>query len=108
MAEALGSFEQAVLVCVAQLRGDAYGRAVLHEVTRRLDRKVPSGAVYITLERLEAQGLISSHWVTPKPPGRARRYYVVEAAGMRALSRAKAVIDSLWEGFICPRRHGGE
>jgi len=106
MGEALGSFEQAVLVCVAQLRSDAYGRAVLHEVARRLDRKVPSGAVYITLERLEEQGLISSRWVTSRPSGRARRYYIVEAAGMQALSKAKAVIDSLWEGFPFQCTHG--
>jgi DNA-binding PadR family transcriptional regulator len=104
MAEALGSFEQAVLVCIAHLRGEAYGRAILQEVGRRLDRKVPSGAVYITLERLEEQGLISSSWVSPKPPGRTRRYYIVEAAGMRALSKAKAVIDSLWKGLTLPRR----
>ncbi|SRR5258708_35303025 len=104
MAESLGAFEQAVLVCLARLREGAYGLAILHEVRRRLNREVPSGAVYVTLERLERQGLISSRWVPPKMRGRTRRYFMIETEGVGALLRAKADLDSLWDGFVLPGR----
>ena len=58
--DTIGQFEQAVLVALIRLGKDAYGRAILNEVQKRLDRLVSAGAVYATLERLEATGLASS------------------------------------------------
>src|ERR1700730_8030170 len=64
VARYLGTFEQAVLLALVRpqtsLGKEAYGRAVLKEVQHRLQRDVAAGAVYATLERLEAKGLISS------------------------------------------------
>ena len=64
--ETIGRFEQAVLVALIRLGKDAYGRAILNEVQERLDRDVSAGAVYATLERLEAKGLASSR-LAPGP-----------------------------------------
>ena len=60
MPDVIGPFEQAVLLALVHLRKDAYGRAVLNEVQRRLNRDVSAGAVYATLERLEEKDLVSS------------------------------------------------
>jgi PadR family transcriptional regulator len=104
MADVLGSFEQAVLLGVLRLGDDAYGRAILKEVQRRLERDVAHGAVHATLERLESKGLLRSHLGsgTPIRAGRARRYYRVQAAGIRALNDARAAVESLWHGLSWP------
>ena len=104
MSELIGQFEQAVLVALVRLGSDAYGRAILSEVQTRLDRDVSAGAVYATLERLEAKGLVSSKLApgTAIRGGRARRYFVATAAGVRALNDAKAQSDVLWRGLAWP------
>ena len=102
--EIIGQFEQAVLVALVRLREEAYGRAILNEVQKRLDREVSAGAVYSTLERLEAKGLASSTLApgTAIRGGRARRYFTPTAAGVRALNDAKSATDLLWRGLAWP------
>jgi PadR family transcriptional regulator PadR len=104
MAEVIGQFEQAVLLALIRLGQDAYGRAILNEVDRRLNRDVSAGSVYATLERLEAKGLASSKLApgTAIRGGRARRYFRPTGAGVRALNEAKAATDSLWQGLAWP------
>jgi DNA-binding PadR family transcriptional regulator len=102
----IGQFEQAVLVAILRLGEDAYGRAILNEVQNRLDREVSAGAVYATLERLEAKGLASSRLApgTAIRGGRARRYFAPTAAGVRALNDAKRASDFLWRGLAWPQK----
>jgi len=102
--DTIGQFEQAVLVALVRLGKDAYGRDILNEVQKRLDRVVSAGAVYATLERLEAKGLASSTLApgTAIRGGRARRYFVLTAAGVRALSDAKSATDRMWRGLGWP------
>ena len=104
MADLLGSFEQAVLLSILRLREDAYGRAILKEVQHRLERDVAAGAVHATLDRLEQKGLVSSKLEsgTPVRAGRARRYYRLLPAGVRALNEARAAVDSIWHGIQWP------
>lgn len=108
MAEHLGTFEQAVLLALVRPQTafgkERYGRAILKEVQLRLEREVPAGAVYATLQRLEDKGLVSSRVApgTEVRAGRPRRHYRVEAAGLRALNAAKAATDRLWTGVRAP------
>ena len=108
MAETLGTFEQAVLLALvrtgADSRKEAYGRSILKEVQRRLEREVAAGAVYSTLERLEGKGLISSYIGagTEARNGRPRRFYTIEPEGMRALNEARAAAERLWAGVAWP------
>lgn len=104
MADVLGAFEQAVLLAVVRLDEGAYGRAILKEVQVRLDREVAAGAVHATLERLEKKRLLGSRLGsgTPVRAGRARRYYRVHAAGIRALNDARAAAQTLWKGVPWP------
>jgi len=50
----LGEFEQIVLLALIRLRRNAYGMTVRREIEQRTGRKVSIGAVYATLERLQA------------------------------------------------------
>ena len=104
MAEVLGPFEQAVLLALVRLGADAYGRAVLNEVQTRLNRAVSAGAVYATLDRLEAKRLVSSTLApgTPVRGGRARRYFALTGQGVRVLNEAKQVTEALWSGLRWP------
>ena len=104
MADVLGSFEQAVLIAVIRLSDEAYGRAILKDVQARLDRDVAPGAVHATLDRLEKKALLSSKLGsgTPVRAGRARRYYRLLPAGIRALNDARAAADNIWRGLKWP------
>jgi len=104
MAESLGAFEQAVMLSIIRLGEDAYGRAILKQVQASLDRDVAAGAVHATLERLQNKGLIASRLGsgTPIRGGRARRFYRVQPAGLRALNDARAALESLWHGLKWP------
>lgn len=104
MADVLGAFEQAVLLAVLRLGDEAYGRAILKEVQARLERDVAAGAAHATLERLQNKGLLASRLGsgTPVRAGRARRYYRLQPAGIRALNDARAAVDSIWHGLTWP------
>src|SRR6187401_712877 len=104
MADTLGAFEQAVLLALVQLGDGAYGRAIFKQVQERLQREIAAGAVHATLERLERKGLVLSRLGsgTDIRGGRARRYYRVSAAGIRALNDAREAVESLWRGIAWP------
>ena len=97
----LGEFEQVVLLAILQLGPDAYGVAVLCEIEERTGRRVSRGALYVTLDRLEQKGLLSSRLGKPTPArgGRAKRYLSVSGEGLRALRAERAALMSLWQGL---------
>jgi len=104
MADVLGAFEQSVLLAILRLGAHAYGRAILRDIEERLERDVAAGAVYATLDRLEAKALVASKEApgTASRAGRARRYYSVTGAGVRALNDSKTTIDNIWRGLTWP------
>ena len=53
------------------------------------------GAVYATLDRLEAKGLVASRAGRARA---ARRLFAVTAAGLRALAETRAARERLWRG----------
>src|ERR1700693_3816307 len=102
--DSIGQFEQLVLTAVLSLKEDAYG-VTIHEKVGELARpkSISLGAVYVTLDRLEDKGLVSS-WLsepTAERGGRAQRCYRMEALGERALQEsaatAKRILDALVE-----------
>jgi DNA-binding PadR family transcriptional regulator len=104
MAELLGTFEQAVLLSILRLGEDAYGRAILRQVQTSLARSVVAGAVYTTLDRLEQRGFVASRLApgTAIRGGRARRYYIIAAAGNRVLADAQKTMAKMWQGVKLP------
>lgn len=104
MAEHLGIFEQAVLIALVrpqtELGKEGYGRAILKEVEHRLQRPITAGAVYATLDRLEAKGYVSSKLGpgTAVRGGRPKRHYRIEAEGLHALDAVRTATTRLWSG----------
>lgn len=94
----LGEFEQIVLLALVRLRNNAYGMTIRQEIEARAHRVVSIGAVYTTLERLEEKGLVSSRKgeATAQRGGRAKRYFKIEAPGIRALDEARSAQDRMW------------
>ncbi|WP_460934544.1 PadR family transcriptional regulator [Spirosoma humi] len=97
----LGEFEEIVLLTVALLYDDAYGVAVLEELTSRLERPMSLGVVHRTLQRLEEKGLIQSRFSEPvaERGGRSKRLFTMTLAGEQALQQARRIRNELWNGI---------
>ncbi len=97
----LGTFEEIVLLALMQVGEGAYGMTIRRDIEDRSGRSVSIGAVYSTLDRLQAKGYISSRLADPSTVrrGRARRYFKVDPAGAEALRRSREVVNSMWEGL---------
>ena len=106
--ESLGQFEQLVLLAVLRLGADAYGMRVRREIAERTGRDVTIGAVYATLDRLAAKGLVRSALGDPTPErgGRAKRSFRVTGAGTEALNRARQDLVNMLEGLAWPHPRG--
>jgi PadR family transcriptional regulator, regulatory protein PadR len=98
---ALGEFEQMVLLAIVRLRGDVYGVPITEEIERRTGRPVSPAAVYVTLRRLENKGFVSLWLSDPLPErgGKPRRCVKMEESGLRMLRESRQMMDSLWAGL---------
>ncbi|HSA57111.1 MAG TPA: PadR family transcriptional regulator [Gemmatimonadaceae bacterium] len=97
----LGSLQQLVLLVTLRLGEDAYGAAIQRELEQLTGRRLSIATVYVTMERLEAQGLARS-WLGPSTPergGKAKRYYAVTTRGTQALRRARTELQRAWAGL---------
>ena len=99
--ELLGSLEHIVLLALVRLQEGAHGMIVRREIEQRTGRNISIGAVYATLERLEAKGYISSFTGEPTAErgGRAKGLFRVEVAGKRALQVSEQTIRSMTTGL---------
>lgn len=91
----LGTFEEQVMLAVVRTDRDAYGMGVRREIERVAGRDVAIGAVYATLDRLEAKGLVDSSRVQEEG---SRRIFTITPAGVEALSETRAMRERLWHG----------
>src|SRR5258706_13422276 len=81
----LGEFEYLLLSAAARLGEDAYGAAIRREIEDATKRPCSVGALYTTLDRLEAKGLVAT-WMgdpTPQRGGRPKRMVRVTGEGVR-------------------------
>src|SRR5262245_21965075 len=97
----IGELEQLVLLAILQCGDDAYTVSVRRVLIERSGRRLARGALYTSLERLEAKQLVSSRLGEPLAVrgGRARRYFTVTAAGLEALRHARRAITELSQGL---------
>jgi PadR family transcriptional regulator PadR len=94
----IGGFEERVMLAVLRTGVHAYGMAVRRELEAVTHRDVTIGSVYITLDRLEAKGLVvSKRAVVPKAPS-SRRVFSITPLGVRVLAETRAIRDRLWAG----------
>ena len=75
--EYLGEFEHIVILALLRLADRAYGVTVRQEIEARTGREVSIGAIYATLERLQAKGYVKSQFGDPTPErgGRSKRFF---------------------------------
>ncbi|WP_321475981.1 helix-turn-helix transcriptional regulator [uncultured Paludibaculum sp.] len=108
MPDYLGEFEQIVLLAVLRLGDSAYGVPIRQEIEERAGRKVTIGALYATLDRLEAKAYVTSWFSEPTPErgGRSKRYFRVLPTGVEALARSKDMLDNMWKGVRLKGEHG--
>jgi PadR family transcriptional regulator PadR len=93
----LGTFEEQVLVAILRTDPDSFGMSVRREIENVTGRDVAIGAVYATLDRLEAKRLVRSYRAA-SDDGRERRMFAVMRAGAVALNESRAMRDRLWRG----------
>jgi PadR family transcriptional regulator PadR len=102
----LGVLEEQILVAVIRTRGQAYGMQVRREIEKVTGRDLAIGAVYATLDRLEAKGLLTS--IRSAADGVSRRLFQITRLGARALTDTVAIRDRLWHGINPNRLLAGE
>ena len=96
----LGEFEQMLLLAAMRLEDEAYG-VKLMEALERVGRSASRGTVYITLDRMEEKGWISSELSASRPErgGRPRRIVRVTPEGLAVLRKSRAALLDLWDGL---------
>ena len=97
----LGELEQIVLLAVLRLKGEAYAVPILEQIEAQTGRRLARGALYTALDRLETKGCLRSRLGEPLPErgGRARRYFTVTPAAVRALKHSRTSLLRLWRGL---------
>lgn len=93
--------EQMVLLAILRLGRDAYALAIIRELDRQAGRTVSRGALYKTLERMEAKGYLA--WTvedaTPDRGGHPRRLFGVTPVGVELLRTSRDALIRLWDGL---------
>jgi len=86
----LGAFEQLVVLAILGQGPEASGVGITRALERTTRRAVSRGALYTTLNRLEAKGLVP--WRLRLAKGdwrRARRIYSITSRGLAAIRAAR-------------------
>jgi len=96
-----------LLLAVLRLERDAYGVSIAREIEMVAGRVALLGAIYATMDRLEAAGLVESQLgeSTPERGGRAKRYFRVTRDGVRAVKSTRRALTALWTNI--PALEGG-
>jgi PadR family transcriptional regulator PadR len=100
MSDHLGSLEQQVLLAVLRLHPIGYGLAVREVIRKQTGRLHSIGAIYTTLDRLNAKGFLKQKLgeATPERGGRQKLYFVLSAPGQAALRSSLEAVGSMLRG----------
>jgi DNA-binding PadR family transcriptional regulator len=103
----LGEVEQLVLLAILRIGEDAYAVPIREELARNGGVSLSRGTIYVTLDRLERKGYVTSTFTdpTPEPGGKARRCFRIERQGVMALRAAHRMIDRLRAGTVLDHPH---
>ena len=92
----------AVVLAAAWVAGaQAQDVVKIGQIEAQTGRKVARGALYTALDRLETKGCLRSRVGEPLPErgGRARRFFTVTPAALRALKASRLALMRLWNGL---------
>jgi len=95
----LGELEELILTVVGILKNEAYGNAIVKEISEQLDRKVSLAGVHVTLYRLEDKGYVRSRvgGATKLRGGRRKRLFTISNAGLALLRSINEDRVHLWK-----------
>jgi DNA-binding PadR family transcriptional regulator len=104
----LGEFEYLLISAAAGLGEQAYGAAIREYIESTTGRKCSIGALYTTIDRLEAKGLLTTRMsdATPERGGRSKRMVRVTAKGVQAATDFYAAVMRMSRGASWVRGHG--
>jgi DNA-binding PadR family transcriptional regulator len=93
----LGELEQLALLAVLRLGENAYPVSIRDEIEDRTGIALGRGSVYVTLDRLDRKGYVTSWFGAPTPErgGKAKRCFEVTPAGTRALADVERAISRM-------------
>jgi len=96
----LGEVEQLVLLAVLRLGDEAYAVPMRELIAREAAVSLSRGTIYVTLERLERKGYVTSWFSDPQSVrgGKARRFFRLKPPGIAALKQARSAVDRLAAG----------
>jgi DNA-binding PadR family transcriptional regulator len=105
----LPEFELYVMLAIARLGPEAYGARVRQEIESRTGRPVSIGALYATLARLDAKGLVTLRTVTVsgRQRGRVRRHCRLTPTGTKALRHSATMLARMMDGLRLVQHEGG-
>jgi PadR family transcriptional regulator, regulatory protein PadR len=97
----LHEFELVVVLAVLGLGDEAYPVSIRDAIEERTRRNVSRPAVFITLERLERKGFVSSRYGDPTPVrgGRAKRFFHATPRGIAAAKNALHLMQLMTAGL---------
>jgi PadR family transcriptional regulator len=97
----LGEFELMVLLAALHLGKEAYGLEVAQEIERRTGREVSRGSLYVTFDRLQEKGYLTSRMAgrSGDRGGRPKRFVRVTPKGRRAVREAHAALEGMFRGL---------
>ena len=97
----LGEFEYAVMLAILHLDEEAYAVPIRELIEQRTGRPIARGALYTGLDRLEAKGCLRSRMgdATDERGGKARRYYAVTSAGLKAIRATHEAMANMTRGL---------
>ena len=98
----LGEVEQLVLLATLRLGDEAYAVPIRTLIQSEAGVDLSRGTIYVTLERLERKGYVTSWFSDPQAVrgGKARRFFKLKPAGMAALKATTRAIERLATGTI--------
>ncbi len=97
----LTDFELMILLAILRVGEDAYGVPIAREIENTGRRNVAIAAVYASLERLAARGLVTSSLGDPTPErgGRGKKFFRVTSKGVRLVRDTHEGLTAMWRGL---------
>lgn len=97
----IGEFELLVVLAILRQRETPFANEVRHDLENNARRSVTRGALYRTLDRLKAKGLVD--WASQGDANATRggnpsRRLKVTAKGLKAIRESREILSDFFEG----------
>ncbi len=93
----MGDLERFILLAILNNHNVSYGVEIRREILEKINKDISVGALYTTLDRMEAKSLVKSMVgeATENRGGRTKKYFEVTALGQNSLKQSLSDIASM-------------